>query len=73
MSKDDDFSGPMQARSDLIDILAHDPANTEAIVTIITAELKDLKDSKKVSEISNALTEAASSSNVDKEARDNVL
>jgi len=73
LSKDEDFSGPMQARSDLIDILSHDPANTEAIVKIITAELKDLKDSKKVSEITNALNEVAFSSNVDKDTRDNVL
>lgn len=63
----------MQARSDLVDILSHDPANTEAIVKIISAELKDLKDSKNVSEITNALNEMASSSNVDKDARDNVL
>lgn len=69
MSKDDDFKGPMQARSDLIDILSHDPANTEAIVKIISAELKDMKDSE--TEISNALSEA--SSGIAKEAKDNVL
>ncbi len=73
LSNDEDFSGPMQARSDLIDILSHDPANTEAIVKIITHELKDLKDSKTVSELSNALNDAAESSNVNKEAKDNVL
>jgi hypothetical protein len=61
----------MQARSDLIDILSHDPANTEAIVRIITAELKDLKDSETESEISNALSEV--STGVNKEAKDNVL
>ncbi len=61
----------MQARSDLIDILSHDPANTEAIVKIIAAELKDMKDSETESEISAALSEA--SSGVDKEAKDNVL
>jgi hypothetical protein len=71
LSKDDDFSGPLQARSDLIDILSHDPANTEAIVKIITAELKDLKDSDTESEISNALSEV--SSGVNKETKDNVL
>ncbi|MHA2024648.1 MAG: hypothetical protein ACW98U_02010 [Candidatus Thorarchaeota archaeon] len=69
MSKDDDFKGPMQARSDLIDILSHDPANTEAIVKIITTELKDMKDSE--TEISTALSEA--SSEIDKKAKDNVL
>ena len=61
----------MQARSDLIDILSHDPANTEAIVKIIATELKDMKDSETESEISAALSEA--SSGVDKEAKDNVL
>ncbi len=69
MSKDDDSKGPMQARSDLIDILSHDPANTEAIVKIITTELKDMKDSE--TEISSALSEA--SSEIDKKAKDNVL
>ena len=71
MSKDNDFDGPMQARSDLIDILSHDPANTEAIVKIITAELKDLKESDTEVEISNALSEV--SSGVNQEAKDNVL
>jgi hypothetical protein len=61
----------MQARSDLIDILSHEPTNTEAIVKIITAELKDLKDSETESEISNALSEV--SSGVNKETKDNVL
>lgn len=61
----------MQARSDLVDILSHDPANTEAIVKIITTELKDMKDSETESEISTALNET--SSGVDKEAKDNVL
>jgi hypothetical protein len=71
LSKDDNFNGPLQARSDLVDILSHDPANTEAIVKIITAELKDMKDSETESEISTALSEA--SSGVEKEAKDNVL
>ena len=71
LSKDDDFKGPIQARSDLIDILSHDPANTEAIVKIITAELKDMKESETESEISSALSET--SSEIDKEAKDNLL
>ncbi|MFW9797907.1 MAG: hypothetical protein ACFFE2_12780 [Candidatus Thorarchaeota archaeon] len=70
MSDDKDPSGPAQARSDLIDILSHDPDNTEAIVTIIRNELAELKDGNAVS---NAISEAAKSSNVDKGARDNVL
>ena len=61
----------MQARSDLIDILSHNPANTEAIVKIISTELKDMKESETESEISTALNEV--SSGVDKEAKDNVL
>ena len=44
MSDDKDHNSPAQARSDLIDILSHDPENTEAIVTIIQYELTDLKD-----------------------------
>ena len=73
LSDDKDHSGPAKARSDLIDILSHDPANTEAIVTIIQNELTDLKDKKAVSEISNALSEAAASTSVDGSANDNVL
>jgi hypothetical protein len=61
----------MQARSDLIDILSYGPANTEAIVKIITTELKDMKDGDTESEISAALSEVSSS--VAKEAKDNVL
>ncbi|MHA3962320.1 MAG: hypothetical protein AM325_002165 [Candidatus Thorarchaeota archaeon SMTZ1-45] len=73
MSDGKDPSGPAKARSDLIDILSHDPENTEAIVTIIQNELTDLKDGKAVSEISNALKEAAAASNVADDARNNVL
>lgn len=73
MSDDKDQSGPAQARSDLIDILSHDPENTEAIVTIIQNELTDLKDGTAVSEISNALKEAAAASNIGADARKNVL
>jgi len=73
LSDGKDPSGPAKARSDLIDILSHDPENTEAIVTIIQNELTDLKDGKAVSEISNALKEAAAASNVADDARNNVL
>jgi len=73
LSEDRDPSGPAKARSDLIDILSHEPENTEAIVTIITNELTDLKDRKAVSAISNALKEAAATSNVSADARNNVL
>jgi hypothetical protein len=72
LSKDDKLD-PMQARSDLVSILSADPEITKAIVTIIKNELKDLKDSKIVSNISNALAESASHSNVDEATRDGVL
>jgi hypothetical protein len=70
LSDDNDHSGPAKARSDLIDILSHDPENTEAIVTIIQNELTDLKDGAAVT---NALHAAAGSSKVDAGVRDNVL
>lgn len=70
LSDDNDHSGPAKARSDLIDILSHDPANTEAIVTIIQNELTDLKDGTAVT---NALNAAAGSSKVDAGVRNNVL
>jgi len=72
LSKDDEL-GPLRARSDLIDILRHDPKNSEVIVTLIQAELKDLKDSDIVSELSDTITEVAVNSNTNAEARKNVL
>ena len=63
----------MQARSDLVSILSADPEITRAIVTIIENELRDLKDNKVVSNISNALKESATRSNVDDARRDGVL
>lgn len=63
----------MQARSDLVSILSADPEITKAIVTIIENELRDLKDSKVVSNISSVLTKSASHSNVDDSTRDGVL
>jgi len=72
LSKDNEI-GPMQARSDLIDILSQCPENTEALVTLIQSELKDLKGSEVMRDISNTITEAASQSNVDSSTRDNVL
>lgn len=70
MSDDKDASGPAKARSDLIDMLSHDPENTEAIVTIIQNELTDLKDAKAVR---NTLRTVGESSKIDDGARDNVL
>ena len=72
MSKEDEL-GPMRARSDLVDILSHDPKNTEAIVKLIQSELADLKDGEDVSNIRNAISEVASQSNIDSKTTDNVL
>ena len=73
LSRDDRPDDLIQARSDLLDILGHDPENTGAIVTIIENELKDIKDKDVVVKITNALNEAASRANVGDETRDNVL
>jgi hypothetical protein len=70
LSDDKDVSGPAKARSDLIDMLSHDPENTEAIVTIIQNELTDLKDAKAVR---NTLRTVGETSSIDAGARDNVL
>jgi hypothetical protein len=72
LSKDDEL-GPLRARSDLVNILCNDPENTEAIVTLIQAELKDLKDSEFVSKLSDTITEVAVQSKADPETRKNVL
>jgi len=72
LRKDDEL-GPLRARSDLIDILRHDPQNSEVIVTLIQTELKDLKDSDIISELSDTITEVAANSNTNAEARKNVL
>ena len=70
MSDGKDVSGPAKARSDLVDMLSHDPENTEAIVTIIQNELTDLKDAKAVR---NTLRTVGEASSIDAGARDNVL
>jgi hypothetical protein len=72
LRKDDEL-GPLRARSDLVDILCNDPENTEAIVTLIQIELKDLKDSEFLSELSDTIEEVAAQSKVDAETRKNVL
>ena len=72
MTKDDEL-GPLRARSDLVDILCNDPQNTEAIVTLIQVELKDLKDSEFITELSDTITEVAAQSKVDAKTRKNVL
>jgi hypothetical protein len=72
LRKDDEL-GPLRARSDLVDILRHDPENTEAIVTLIQAELKDLKDSDIITELSDTITEVAAQSKANAETRKNVL
>lgn len=73
MSGENDEKGPLRARSDLIDILSSDPTNTEALVTIIESELKDIKDSDVVHEISAAVAGAADRAEIGSKARDNVL
>lgn len=72
LSKDDEI-GPIRARSDLIDILSHNPENTEAIVTLIQNELKDIKDGDVVSNISNTISEVAAQTNIDSESEKNIL
>lgn len=72
MSKDNEL-GPLRARSDLVDFLSHDPENTEAIVTLIQAELKDLKDSDIISELSDTIDEVAKQSKANTKTRKNVL
>jgi hypothetical protein len=72
LRKDDEL-GPLRARSDLVDILRHDPENTEAIVTLIQAELKDLKDSDIITDLSDTITEVAAQSKANAETRKNVL
>lgn len=73
LSKENDIKGPIQARSDLVEMIRTSPENTEAIVAIIQNELKDLQKSEDAAEIEVALERVASDSSVDKEARDNVL
>ncbi|RDE17281.1 MAG: hypothetical protein C4K48_00090 [Candidatus Thorarchaeota archaeon] len=68
-----DELGPIRARSDLVEILSQSPKNTKAIVRLIQAELKDLKDSDIISELSDAITEVAAKSNVNSKTRKNVL
>jgi hypothetical protein len=72
LSKDNEI-GPMQARSDLIDILSKYPETTDALVTLIQSELKDLQESDAVSNISSTIAEAALQTKIDASTRDNLL
>jgi hypothetical protein len=73
LSGENDEKGPLRARSDLIDILSSDPKNTDALVTIIENELKDIKDSDVVHNISAAVASAADRAEIGSKARDNLL
>ncbi len=73
MSGENDEKGPLQARSDLIDILSSDPKNIDALVTIIENELKDIKDGDVVDKISAAVASAADRAEMGSKARDNLL
>lgn len=73
MSREDDIKSPLQARSDLVDILKFNPENTDTIVTIIQSELKGIKDRESVSKISEAVGEAAKRADVEPKVKDNVL
>ncbi|MFW9800414.1 MAG: hypothetical protein ACFFD9_08255 [Candidatus Thorarchaeota archaeon] len=69
----DEEDGPMRARADLLDIIRRDPDITDIVVTIVENELKDIRDKDVVAKISNTLTDAATSSGVEIEVKDNVL
>jgi hypothetical protein len=73
MSPDDDVRSPLQARSDLVDILTCDPENARLIATIIESELRGMKDSEDIEAMSNAISEVADKASMDPEARDNLL
>ncbi|MBD3406531.1 MAG: hypothetical protein GF411_10495 [Candidatus Lokiarchaeota archaeon] len=68
---EDEEKGPMKARSDLIDILKSSPEITDAIVTIVEQELKGTQSDE--SKIADAISGGAKESDVQPEAKDNVL
>ena len=69
----DDDIGPMKARSDLVDLLRMNPENTEAIVKLIQSELPAVRDADVISQVSEAIDEVASGSDVSSDTKDNVL
>ena len=73
MTPEDDIGSPLQARSDLVDILAFDPDNARIIASIIELELLGMKDRDEVTKLSNAITEVADRASLDPDARDNLL
>jgi hypothetical protein len=73
MSEEDDFGGPLKARSDLVEMLKSCPDNTEAIITIIQNELRDIRDSEAVSRITHAINSVASESGASDSNKENVL
>ncbi len=73
MSGREDTTGPLKARSALVDILKSDPENTDALVAIIESELKDIRDGDTRSQISDAVEGAAQNTEVDKRTMDELL
>lgn len=73
MSSREDTTGPMKARSALVDILKSNPENTDALVAIIENELKDIRDGNTRSEISDAVEGAAQNTKIDKKTMDELL
>ncbi|TFF91847.1 hypothetical protein EU545_02725 [Candidatus Thorarchaeota archaeon] len=73
MSGREDTTGPLKARSALVDILKSDPKNTDALVAIIENELKDIRKGDTRSQISDAVKGAASKAKVDKRTMDDLL
>ncbi|MFO7836971.1 MAG: hypothetical protein R6V83_09960 [Candidatus Thorarchaeota archaeon] len=73
LTKENGFSGPMKARADLVEMLMCDPEVTEALVTIIKSELKEMQESDAVSQISGALHDAATRTEIENTNQKNIL
>lgn len=71
LSKDE--PGPLKARTDLVDILLHDPENTEALVTIIENELKGMRDKEARDRITNAVDSVADKAKIEHTTKENIL
>jgi hypothetical protein len=73
MTGNDELTGPLKARSDLVDILRMCPENTEGIITLILSELEDFHDSEVIAKVEGVIESAAAKAEIDPGTRDNVL
>ncbi|MHA1736645.1 MAG: hypothetical protein ACTSV8_09795, partial [Candidatus Thorarchaeota archaeon] len=73
MSGNDEATGMMKARTDLIDMIRASQEDIEALVEIIENELKNIREGDAAERISKAVSKVAEGSGADADSLYNVL